>query len=82
MGSFPILQLQGKNSHSSVDLLNFIWHMPDDATKGVVELNFPGCNRLSTCMSQLQPSCPAALVLNVLPRSDEGSDKPYAAMIE
>ena len=38
-----------------------------------------GCNHQSSCMPQLEPLCSAALVLNVLPRRDEGSDSlsPY-----
>ena len=32
------------------------------------------------CMPQLQPLCSAALVLNVLPRRDEGSGKPCAVI--
>ena len=32
------------------------------------------------CMPQLQPSCSAALVPNVLPRRDEGSRKPFAVI--
>ena len=39
--------------------------MPDDATEGVVEHGFLGCNHQS--MSQLQPSCLATLVPNVQP---------------
>ena len=35
-----------------------------------------GCNYQSICMPQLQPSCSAALVPNVLPWRDEGSGKP------
>ena len=47
--------------------------MPDDATEGVAEHSFLGCNHQSTCMPQLQPLCSAALVPNVLPRRNEGS---------
>ena len=32
-----------------------------------------GCNHQSTCMTQLQPLCSAALIPNVLPRRDKGS---------
>ena len=39
-----------------------------------------GCNHQSICMPQLQPFCSAALVPNVLPRRDEGSGKPCAAI--
>ena len=38
-----------------------------------------GCDHQSTCMPQLQLSCSAALVPNVLPQRDEGSGKPCAA---
>ena len=33
--------------------------MPDDATEGVAENSFLGCNHQSTCMPQLQPLCSA-----------------------
>ena len=39
-----------------------------------------GCNPQSICMPQLQPLCSAALVPNVLPRRDDGSGKPCAAI--
>ena len=42
-------------------------HMPDDATEGVAEHSFLGCNHQSTGMPQLQPLCSAALV----PKKDE-----------
>ena len=50
--------------------------MPDEATEGVAEHSFLGCNHQSTVHTQLQPLCSAALVPNVLPRRDEGSAKP------
>ena len=54
--------------------------MPDDATEGVAEYSFFGCNHQSICMPQLQPLCLAVLVPNVLPRRDEGSGKPCAVI--
>ena len=53
--------------------LFILWHMPADTIE-------TGCNHQSTCMPQLQPLCSAALVPNVLPRRDEGSDKPCAVI--
>ena len=63
-----------------VSIILFLCHMPNDATEGVVEHSFLGCNHQSTYMPQLQPCCSAAaLVPNVLPRRiDEGSGKPCA----
>ena len=59
-----------------------MWHMPDDATEGVAEHS----SRLQPSINlhaHLHPSCSAALVPNVLPRTpwrDEGSDKPCAVI--
>ena len=61
--------------------LLFLWYMPDDATEGVTVHSFfirlqPSVNR----HAQLQPLCSAALVPNVLPRGNEGLDKPCAVI--
>ena len=50
--------------------------MQDDATEGVAEHSFLGCNHQSTCVPQ--PLCSAALVPNLLLRRDEGSGNPSA----
>ena len=39
-------------------IILFLYHMPDDATEGVVEPWCLGCNHQSTYMSQLQIWCP------------------------
>ena len=52
--------------------------MSDDATEGVAEHS----SRLqpSIHFHTLQPLCLAALIPNVLPRKNEGSDKPCAVI--
>ena len=70
-------------SHA-IELTLLLWHMPDDATDSVSLKVWPntalGCNHRSICMPQLQPLCSATLVPNVLPRKDEGLDKPCAVI--
>ena len=62
-----------RQSHA-IELTLFLWHMPDDAAEGVAEHS----SRLQPSVNLHAPQllCSAALVPNVLPRRDEGSDNP------
>ena len=54
--------------------------MPADTTESVAEHSARLQPSINLNAHQLQPLCSAALVLNVLPRRDEGSGKPCAVI--
>ena len=69
----PLTQSQRRCIHA-VELTLFLWQAY--ARRHVAECSFLGCNHQSTHIpSYSLLICSVALVLNVLPRRDEGSGK-------